>query len=224
MKPTDHNQMQECEERRLRGRPRLRPDEETRALIFEAAQHEFSEKGYAATSMETVARRAGVSTKTLYRLIANKAALFEAMVAHRADRVLSAVNLSACEHQDIEVALRAALRICGELALDPEVIALQRMIIGESDAFPDIAATFYHTAIRRTAGALAGFLTLQQKRGRIRLDDPDEAASMLLGMMILEPQRAAWFARKPLPDRDAIAARAARCAALFLRGARTKPA
>ena len=46
-------------------------------IIYEAARHEFAASGYAATSMETVARRAGVSTKTLYRLIPNKAALFE---------------------------------------------------------------------------------------------------------------------------------------------------
>ena len=38
--------------------------------------------------METVARRAGVSTKTLYRLIPNKAALFEGMVTDRLDRLL----------------------------------------------------------------------------------------------------------------------------------------
>ena len=51
---------------------------------------EFADSGYAATSMESVARRAGVSTKTLYRLIPNKAALFEAMVTDRIDRFVSA--------------------------------------------------------------------------------------------------------------------------------------
>jgi AcrR family transcriptional regulator len=44
---------------------------------------------FAATSTETVARRAGVSTKTLYRLVPNKAALFEGMVSDRLDRFLS---------------------------------------------------------------------------------------------------------------------------------------
>ena len=73
------------EERRCRGRPQVRPDDETRRLIYEAAQHEFAGVGYAATSMETVARRAGVSTKTLYRLIPNKAALFDGMVTDRLD-------------------------------------------------------------------------------------------------------------------------------------------
>jgi len=55
------------------GRPQLRPDDETRQIIYKAARHEFAASGYAATSTETVARSAGVSTKTLYRLLPNKA-------------------------------------------------------------------------------------------------------------------------------------------------------
>jgi AcrR family transcriptional regulator len=41
----------------------------------------------------SVARRAGVSTKTLYWLIPNKAALFEAMITARIDRFASVVRL-----------------------------------------------------------------------------------------------------------------------------------
>jgi len=222
MKTVEDDRDCAADERRCRGRPQMRSDDDTRTLIYEAARHEFSEKGFAATSMENVARRAGVSTKTVYRLIANKAALFEAMVIYRIDYFVSAVNLSACHQQDVEVALCAALRVCGELALDPEVVALQRMILAESEKFPEIVETFYKNAVRRTVGAMASFLKLQQKRGAISLDDADEAAGMLLGMMMYEPQRQSWFAKKPLPDRDAIAARAATCAALFLRGSRVR--
>src|ERR1700721_2818182 len=106
------------EDRRCRGRPQVRPDDETRQVIYEAARHEFAGSGYAATSMETVARRAGVSTKTLYRLVPNKASLFEGMVSDRLDRFLSAVNLQAIDHTDIEQALFAALMACADLALD----------------------------------------------------------------------------------------------------------
>src|SRR5450631_2078402 len=113
-------------DRRCRGRPQVRPDDETRQLIYEAARHEFAGNGYAATSMETVARRAGVSTRTLYRLIPNKAALFEGMVTDRLDRAAFEVKLHAEDHSDIEAALRVALMLCADLALDQEVIALQR--------------------------------------------------------------------------------------------------
>ena len=82
-----------AETRRGRGRPQARCDEDTRALILEAARTEFAASGYAATSMDSVARCAGVSTKTLYRLNPNKAALFEAMITDRIDTFASVVRL-----------------------------------------------------------------------------------------------------------------------------------
>src|ERR1700750_325136 len=89
-------------ERRCRGRPQLRSDDETRQIIYEAARHEFAANGFAATSTEKVARRAGVSTKTLYRLIPSKAELFEGMMNDRLDRFLADVNLRMVRRDDIE--------------------------------------------------------------------------------------------------------------------------
>jgi AcrR family transcriptional regulator len=207
-------------ERRCRGRPQVRCDDETRQIIFDAARHEFAANGYAATSTDMIARRAGVSTKTLYRLIPNKAALFEGMVADRLDRFLANVNLQAVDHADIEEALYAALMACADLALDPEVVALQRMVLQETGKSSDIAPTFYRNGPQRTVTALADWLRVQQKRGLIALDDIDEAAGMLLGMATSAPQRAAIFGGEPLPQRSQIEARLRRCAKLFLRGCR----
>jgi len=169
------------QDRRCRGRPQVRPDDETRQIIYEAARHEFAASGYAATSIETVARRAGVSTKTLYRLVPNKASLFGGMVSDRLDRFVYEVNLHAADHTDLEQALRGALMACADLALDEEVIALQRMLLQEAgEKFSDIAGTFYTNAIQRTAVALADWLRVQQKRGLIMLDDVDAQALELL--------------------------------------------
>jgi AcrR family transcriptional regulator len=210
------------QDRRCRGRPQVRPDDETRRIIYEAARHEFAGGGYAATSMETVARRAGVSTKTLYRLIPNKAALFEGMVSDRLDHFVSEVNLHAGDGTDIEDALCAALIACADLALDEEVIELQRMVLQEAGTFSDIAGMFYRNAIQRTVVALADWLRIQQTRGLIELDDVDEAAGMLLGMVSSAPRRAALFGRVPLPSRSQIEARARSCAAIFLHGCQAK--
>lgn len=209
------------EDRRCRGRPQVRPDDETRQIIYEAARHEFAGSGYAATSMETVARRAGVSTKTLYRLVPNKATLFEGMVSDRLDRFLSDANLQAIDQPEIEQALYAVLMACAGLTLDDEVVALQRMVLQEAGKASDIAGTFYRNGIQRTQAALAGWLRVQQQRGRIELDNVEEAAGMLLGMVAAAPQRAAIYGGVPLPSRAEIEARARRCAALFLRGCAT---
>src|ERR1700726_1793668 len=192
------------QDRRCRRRPQVRPDEETRRIIYEAARHEFAGSGYAATCMEAVARRAGVSTKTVYRLVPNKASLFEGMVSDRLDRLIYEVTLHAADHTDLEAALRTALMACADLALDEEVIALQRMLLQEAGKFSEIGRAFYTSAIQRTAKALAGWLRVQQKRGMIALDDADEAAGMLLGMLPPAPRRAAMFGDVPLPSRAQI--------------------
>ena len=206
------------EERRGRGRPQSRPDEETRTVIIDAARDEFATSGYAATSMESVARVAGVSTKTLYRLIPNKAALFEAIIGNGIDRFVSRIRLKGCENGDIECALRDALIACGELILDGAVIGLLRMVIGESDKFPEIADTFYNKAIKRTESTLTNWLKAQAENGLIAIDNPTEAAGMLLGMLAFQPQRAVMLGHAPPPTPEALARRAGVVAKLFLQG------
>ena len=218
-KKTEAKHQDPCAEvRRGRGRPQARCDEETRAVIFEAARHEFAGSGYAATSMDGVARRAGISTKTLYRLIPNKAALFEAMITDRIDKFASVVRLRACDGGGIEKALREALMVCGELILDGDVISLQRVILGDSEKFPEVAETFYHKAIRRTERTLASWLQAQKERGLVKIDDAETAAGMLLGMLAFQPQRAVMFGHAPTLTREQLEQRAESVAALFLRG------
>jgi AcrR family transcriptional regulator len=216
---TDIEQEDPCAEvRRGRGRPQARCDDETRGIINEAARSEFAAKGYAATNMESVARRAGVSTKTLYRLIPNKATLFEGMITERIDRFASVVRVRACDGSNIKAALCDALVVWGELILDGEVIALQRLILADGEKFPEIAETFYHKAIRRTERTLANWLQAQNERGLIRIEDAEATAGMLLGMLVFQPQRAVLFGHAPPPDRQQLERRAEAVAELFLRG------
>jgi AcrR family transcriptional regulator len=209
-------------DRRCRGRPQLRPDDETRQIIYEAARHEFAANGYAATSTETLARRAGVSTKTLYRLMPNKAALFEAMVSDRQARFLSDFKLHVADDADIDTGLNAALTAYADLALDPDVVALQRIILQEIGQFPELAAAFYDNGIVRTAAALSDWLRLQVRRGLVELDNVEEAAGMLIGMVASAPQRAALYGGVKLPSREQMNARVRRCVILFLRGCEAK--
>lgn len=51
---------------------------QTRHAILQAAREEFETRGWAASTMRSIATRAGVSQKTIERLFATKAALLEA--------------------------------------------------------------------------------------------------------------------------------------------------
>ena len=104
------------------------------------------------------------------------------------------------------------------LAFDPEVIAVYRLVISECSRFPELGQTFFEAAIRPTGRLIADWLVRQCRRGLITLDDPQQAADMLRGMMAMEPQRAALLGQAPPPDASAIEARAKACAKAFLEG------
>jgi AcrR family transcriptional regulator len=204
--------------KRSRGRPQARPDQETRRLIHEAARQEFLESGYGATCMEDVAARAGVSTKTLYRLIPTKARLFEEMVTARLDEFFAGIATDVVDSPDLASALETMLIDCAGLTLDTEVLGLHRLVIAESDRLPELARAFYKNGVQRVPVALAEWLDTQCKRGNLRLEDPKAAAGMLLGMMIFEPQRAAMLQQGKPFSAKAARERAHTCAQLFLRG------
>jgi AefR-like transcriptional repressor, C-terminal domain len=98
------------------------------------------------------------------------------------------------------------------------VIGLLRMIVAEGDKFPEISDTFYNKAIKRSESTLANWLKVQVERGLIAIDNPTEAAGMLLGMLAFQPQRAVMFAHAPAPGRKELERRAEAVAKLFLRG------
>jgi len=204
--------------RRCRGRPQVRSDEETRALILAAAGQEFQASGYEATSMADVAERAGISTKTLYRLVPTKANLFANVIADRIGRFVLEYDLSRLDSLDAGAALERMLTVFATLTLEPRTIALTRLVLGECRTFPEVGAAFYQNAILRTSRAMEDGLRRLCARGVIALDDPREAVSMLRGMMIMEPQRAAMLGQGEPPGPEAIAARAKHCAQIFLNG------
>jgi AcrR family transcriptional regulator len=207
---------------RGRGRPQIRPDEETRGLIVDAARWEFQTKGYAGASVNDVAKRAGVSTKTLYRLIPNKADLFKEVVNERISRFMVDIDAVVADAGAVDTALERILTSYGRLTLEAGTVALIRLVLSESDRFPEIAATFFESAIMRTERAMEAWLRRQCALGILALDDPKIATEMLRGMMVFEPQRIAMLGMGAPPDDDEIVKRAKLCAQIFIRGSASK--
>jgi AcrR family transcriptional regulator len=209
--------------KRPRGRPPTRSDDETRHLIAEAARREFMAHGYAGACIDDVARGAGVSKKTLYRLIPAKADLFKISVTDRIARFMLAVDEETTGSHDVATALERLLTEFGHLTLSAETIAMQKLVAAESDRFPELAASFYAEAILTTYAVMEAFLVRQCALGALELDDPHVATGMLRGMMVMEPQRAVILGKAPVPTRAEIAQRARICVRLFLKGCRREP-
>ena len=209
-------------EKRARGRPQIRPDEETRELIVAAAREEFHTSGYAGASMARVAGRAGVSTKTMYRLIPTKAGLFGSVISERISRFMLELDEEHLDSIPTEQALEHILVTYGTLTLDEETVHSFRLVLAECDRFPEIAAAFSELAINRTTKTMEGWLKRRRDSGEIEIDDPVTAIGMLRGMMIMEPQRAIMLGLRAPPDHAEIVGRARICARLFLDGCRPR--
>jgi AcrR family transcriptional regulator len=207
-------------QRRQRGRPQVRSDEATRHLIAEAARGVFIACGYSAANMDSVAKTAAVSKKTLYRLFPTKAELFRASIADRIDSFILGLDEERVARLPAEDALVRILTEYGRLTLAEDTTALQKLVLAESGRFPELAADFYRGAVIATQRVFVRCLERLCREGAIEIDDLDETAGMLRGMMIFEPSRGAMYGQKALPCMGEIEARATRCARLFLDGCR----
>jgi AcrR family transcriptional regulator len=206
--------------RRPRGRPQVRPDDETLRVIIDAARDEFLTRGFGDVSMASVAQRACVSTKTMYRLVPTKADLFRKVVSARIGQFILELDVEALDALEPAEALTRILTVSAGLALSAEATYMYRLAVTESDRFPEIATFYFDNAIGPAGQILETWLRKQCELGILKLDDPKLASGMLRGMMAMEPQRAALLGQRPLPDAAEIAARARTCVELFLNGCR----
>lgn len=98
--------------------------DERRSEVLDAALVEFAEGGYAGTSTDAVARRAGISQPYLFRLFGTKKALFKAVVA-RCFRETLEMMQRAAEGKRGEEAMRAMGNAYMEEVLKGDRIALK---------------------------------------------------------------------------------------------------
>ena len=136
--------------------------------------------------MVAVGQWAGVSSKTMYRLIPTKADLFKSMCSDRIGSFMLAIDETVVGPLELEAALERILCAYDNLALDQEVIAIIRLVTGENGRFPELGSAFCESAFRRTREVIEGWLRRQCDRGLIALEDPGIAADMLRGMMVME--------------------------------------
>src|SRR4051812_17869007 len=106
-----------------------------RAAILEAATAAFLRTGYLGTSMDEIAAAAAVSKQTVYKHFADKERLFTEIVAGVVDGAgepLEGEVLGLVEADDLEAGLRDLARRQLESVMQPRLMQLRRLVIGEA--------------------------------------------------------------------------------------------
>jgi AcrR family transcriptional regulator len=179
-------------EPRWTRRKEARPEE-----IMAAALELFVERGFAATRLEDVAARAGVSKGTVYLYFANKEDLFKAVV--REGLVSPIAEMKGFVEQfpggSFEL-LRMLIHGWWEKVGATRISGIPKLLFGESGNFPDLVRFYLAEVVEPGQAVLTAIVRRGIARGEFRDMDPDQAAMLIAAPMLqlmlwrnaLEPQ------------------------------------
>jgi AcrR family transcriptional regulator len=108
---------------------RVRQAEATRRLLIEVARENFTEHGYAATSIDDIIQQAGVARGALYHHFSGKEALFRAVYETVEGEVVSRVVEAAASQSSPWDAVRAGLSAFLDACLEP---SFRRIVVLDS--------------------------------------------------------------------------------------------
>ena len=160
-----------------------RRSDEKRREILSAARSLFVTEGYADTGMEVVARRAAVSTATLYAYFPSKAELFRTTVQELITDIADDVARNPEPKQRAPVRLLAFARAYAAFCSNPATRAVLRMVSAERRRFSDSAETVQERTRDEIGAALMRMLIDLAELGELKVERPSWAASQLLGLI-----------------------------------------
>ncbi|WP_329248536.1 TetR/AcrR family transcriptional regulator [Actinoallomurus sp. NBC_01490] len=172
---------------RGRGRPR---DPATDAAILRAALEVFVERGVEGTSIEQVAKRAGVGKLTVYRRWTTKEDLIAQAIEQSvsAEFVPSPADVQALSPQEI---VERALPAAAEMVAHPDFRALVARVMGSAVSHPKLMAVYWTHYVLPRRELAAAMLRRAQEDGTVAADaDLDVMIDMMAASVtyrVLQP-------------------------------------
>ncbi|QFG26220.1 aldo/keto reductase [Actinomadura sp. WMMB 499] len=173
------------------GRPTSTQAARLTERLRRAAVDTFLQNGYDGTTMEAVARAAGVTKGTLYGRYPDKRTLFLAVSSwaltrqERDERVVEPLP------DDLAAALTVIARAILARAVDPDIVRMSRMAIAESERFPEFAAGARAVTWTPRMRVIMDLLRRHRDAGSLVVGDIEIAAEQFFAMVGSMP---AWLA------------------------------
>jgi TetR/AcrR family transcriptional repressor of mexJK operon len=186
-------------------RPEGRSARKRRAIV-EAGTTLFLRSGYRGTSMDEIAALAGVSKQTVYKHFADKQSLFSEIVTSTVEEVAEPIHDEVLQLQDsgdVEADLRGLARQLLGQVMQPRILQLRRLVIGEAGRFPELGRTFYEQGPGRTIAALATVFERLVDRGVLQPGDPLLAAAHFNWLVMSIPLNRAMLLGEDEPPASA---------------------
>jgi len=167
--------------------PRWQRRKEARpAELLSAALEVFAERGYAATRLEDVARRAGVTKGTMYLYFEGKEDLFKELVRRTAlPAVEIAEELLRTHRGSARDLVKKLLRKRWEVMVGGSLGAIAKLMMSEAGNFPKLARWYHEEIIARSNAVLAAAVARGIARREFRDVDPRRTAYLAVAPLLM---------------------------------------
>jgi len=187
-----------------------------RERILAAARKIFLDGLPEHATMDAVAQQAGMSKKTIYREFKSQVELLGALLMENVADMGEFPGPKPGD--DIEIELYGMLvRMVGHFT-SPRSMALFRLIVSEVRRYPELMSATKPKGFPREL--LADWLASPIVREKYTIEDPDDAAAMLFGMVMQDSGFKLMVVSTSVMPQHVIEARARRAVQIFLRGVR----
>lgn len=154
------------------------------AEILEAALACFAQRGFAATRMDDIAERAGVTKGTLYLYFSTKEDLFKELVRGQLVPHIERLEALAQQGGSATEQLERLLGFWAEHVAPSRIAVIPKLIIAEAGNFPELARFYLHEVVHRGLALVRDILRGGVKRGEFRSLDIDHVAYLLLAPLV----------------------------------------
>ena len=166
--------------------PRKRRKEARPAELTAAALGLFVDKGFAATRLEDVANRAGVSKGTLYLYFDSKEALFKAVIQEGIVPVMLeneeiAARHTGCSFELMEKLLANWWSRIGQT----DFAGIPKLMVAEARNFPEVAQYYYEQVIRRGRALVGAALERGMASGEFRQMDVETTIDVIIAPILM---------------------------------------
>ncbi len=178
---------------KFKRRAEARPDE-----VLDAALELFMKKGFAATRVEDIGKRAGISKGLVYQYFASKQALMEGLVIRAISPVTAdAMKMVSAYEGDPRALITMMMAMLGSRLNEPHILAIPKLIMREAVAFPEIARMYEERVLRTTMPVLEQLIKKGVVQGYFRQVDPELTIRSIMGPLLAHILLAEVFKIEP---------------------------
>ncbi|MEQ5317115.1 TetR/AcrR family transcriptional regulator [Providencia vermicola] len=196
-----------------RGRPSV-PEAELKEKIIQATAQSLLEEGYLSTTIDTVAKRAGVAKKTIYRFVDNRETLIEMVILSWTDSFVPLFEQEAQSTDNFFTLLTQNLNAIAQKVLSYEAVGLFRLLQTDFKQKHILLDKYQKSGIERSRQLLTQWLVSHKEKQLIKQADFVVLSDLILSMAIAEPLRQISLGLSPVGLTPTIEARTEQVVAL----------